>query len=97
MITDPVQAEHILNSGQADMVALAREFLRNPRWVWQAAQRLGGSSSVPPQYLRAQSFFLGATFPANHAGIAHWLGHPGKSGQLASYFSREKMCNGWFL
>ena len=56
MITDPVQAEHILTSGQADMVALAREFLRNPRWVWQAAQRLGGSSSVPPQYLRAQSF-----------------------------------------
>ena len=56
MITDPVQAEHILTSGQADMVALAREFLRNPRWVWQAAKRLGGSSSVPPQYLRAQSF-----------------------------------------
>ena len=56
MITDPVQAEHILNSGQADMVALAREFLRNPRWVWQAAQQLGGSSSVPPQYLRSQPF-----------------------------------------
>ena len=30
MITDPVQAEHILNSGQADMVALAREFLSQP-------------------------------------------------------------------
>lgn len=56
MITDPIQAETILRSGQADMVALAREFLRDPRWTWRAAKALGGSSSVPPQYLRAIRF-----------------------------------------
>jgi 2,4-dienoyl-CoA reductase-like NADH-dependent reductase (Old Yellow Enzyme family) len=56
MITDPIQAETILRSGQADMVALAREFLRDPRWTWRAAKALGGASSVPPQYLRAIRF-----------------------------------------
>ena len=56
MITDPIQAESILRSGQADMVALAREFLRNPRWTWEAAEILNGKSSVPSQYLRAQTF-----------------------------------------
>ena len=56
MITEPIQAETILRSGQADMVALAREFLRDPRWTWRAAKALGGTSSVPPQYLRAIRF-----------------------------------------
>jgi 2,4-dienoyl-CoA reductase-like NADH-dependent reductase (Old Yellow Enzyme family) len=56
MITEPIQAETILRSGQADMVALAREFLRDPRWTWRAARALGGASSVPPQYLRAIRF-----------------------------------------
>ncbi len=56
MITDPIQAESIIRTGQADMVALAREYLRNPRWTWEAAKKLLGKSSVPNQYLRAQSF-----------------------------------------
>lgn len=56
MITEPVQAETILRSGQADMVALGREFLRDPHWTWRAATALGASSSVPPQYARAQRF-----------------------------------------
>lgn len=56
MITEPIQAETIIRSGQADMVALAREFLRDPHWTWRAAKELRASSSVPPQYARAQSF-----------------------------------------
>jgi 2,4-dienoyl-CoA reductase-like NADH-dependent reductase (Old Yellow Enzyme family) len=56
MITDPIQAETILRTGQADMVALAREFLRDPRWTWRAAKALDASSSVPPQYQRAIGF-----------------------------------------
>ena len=56
MITDPFQAETIIRSGQADMVALAREFLRDPHWVWRAAKALRATSSVPQQYQRAMSF-----------------------------------------
>jgi 2,4-dienoyl-CoA reductase-like NADH-dependent reductase (Old Yellow Enzyme family) len=56
MITDPIQAETIIRTGQADMVALAREFLRDPRWTWRAAKALGASSSVPDQYLRSVTF-----------------------------------------
>ena len=41
MIADPQQAEAIVAAGQADMVALARGFLDDPRWAWHAAQRLG--------------------------------------------------------
>ena len=41
MIADPEQAEEILASGKADMVAMARAFLDNPRWVWHAAERFG--------------------------------------------------------
>ena len=53
MITDPAQAEQILRSGQADLVFLAREFLRDPYWPLHAAQALHDATSWPPQYLRA--------------------------------------------
>lgn len=53
LITDPVQAESILAEGKADMVALARGFLRDPRWPWQAAVELGGTVAVPKQLLRS--------------------------------------------
>ena len=56
MITDPFQAETIIRTGQADLVALAREFLRDPHWTWRAAKALGSASSVPDQYGRAMSF-----------------------------------------
>jgi 2,4-dienoyl-CoA reductase-like NADH-dependent reductase (Old Yellow Enzyme family) len=56
MITEPLQAETIIRTGQADMVALAREFLRDPHWTWRAAKALRASSSVPDQYGRAISF-----------------------------------------
>ena len=54
MIADPVQAEEIVASGKADMVAMARAFLDNPRWVWHAAERFGVPITVPPQYERAR-------------------------------------------
>ena len=53
MILKPEQAEEIIASGKADMVTLARAFLDDPRWVWHAAESLGGSAYYPPQYARA--------------------------------------------
>ena len=53
LIATPEQAEEIVASGKADMVALARAFLSNPRWGWWAAYRLGAAPSMPPQALRA--------------------------------------------
>ena len=55
LITDAKQAETILRTGQADMVFLAREMLRNPYWPAKAAQELGtaAKSFVPVQYGRA--------------------------------------------
>ncbi len=53
MITSPVQAEHILSTGQADAVILAREMLRDPYWPLRAARELGQAMTWPPQYVRA--------------------------------------------
>ena len=53
MIADPEQAEGIVASGSADMVAMARAFLDNPRWVWHAAERFGVSIDYPPSYARS--------------------------------------------
>jgi 2,4-dienoyl-CoA reductase-like NADH-dependent reductase (Old Yellow Enzyme family) len=53
MITGAVQAEHILRTGQADAVLLARELLRQPYWALEAAKELGDEASWPAQYLRA--------------------------------------------
>ncbi len=53
MITQAAQAEHILRTGQADLVFLARELLRDPYWPLRAAQELHDSTPWPPQYLRA--------------------------------------------
>jgi 2,4-dienoyl-CoA reductase-like NADH-dependent reductase (Old Yellow Enzyme family) len=54
LITQPKQAEEIVASGKADMVALARGMLYDPRWGWHAAAELGGHVDVPPQYWRSQ-------------------------------------------
>ena len=53
MITSPTQAEHILVTGQADAVVIAREFLRDPYWPLWASRELGQQISWPVQYLRA--------------------------------------------
>ena len=54
LITEPEQAEKIVSSGQADMVALARGMLYDPRWPWHAAAKLGAQVVAPNQYLRSQ-------------------------------------------
>jgi 2,4-dienoyl-CoA reductase-like NADH-dependent reductase (Old Yellow Enzyme family) len=53
MITSPVQAEHIIQTGQADAVIMAREFLRDPYWPLRAAHELDQPIAWPVQYLRA--------------------------------------------
>jgi len=54
MIADPEQAEEIVASGKADMVAMARAILDNPRWVWHAAERFGVKLDYPPSYARSR-------------------------------------------
>jgi 2,4-dienoyl-CoA reductase-like NADH-dependent reductase (Old Yellow Enzyme family) len=53
LITAPQQAEDILRDGRADLIVVARQFLRDPYWAIHAAQALGDPPSVPNQYLRA--------------------------------------------
>ena len=53
LITQPEQAQHIVAAGDADLVAMARAFLWDPRWVWHAAAVLGAAVQPPPQYSRA--------------------------------------------
>jgi NADPH2 dehydrogenase len=65
MITDPVQAETILKTGQADMVSLARGMLFDPRWPWHAAVALGDQAAFPAQYMRAHGSLRGAPVPAD--------------------------------
>ncbi len=64
MITEPVQADHVIRSGQADMVLMAREFLRDPYWPLRAAQELGNAASWPAQYLRAAPSGVPVRVPA---------------------------------
>ncbi len=54
LITEPVQAEAIVATGDADMVGLARTVLYDPRWPWHAAAALGARAKAAPQYLRCQ-------------------------------------------
>ena len=53
MITEPAQADAIIRNGQADVVIMAREMLRDPYWPLRAARELGHQVSWPAQYLRA--------------------------------------------
>ena len=55
------QAEAIVATGDADMVALARAILYDPRWPWHAAAHFGASVHAPNQYLRSQ--------PRQHPGL----------------------------
>jgi 2,4-dienoyl-CoA reductase-like NADH-dependent reductase (Old Yellow Enzyme family) len=54
LITDYEQAEAIIGTRDADMIALARTILYDPRWPWHAAAHLGASVKAAPQYLRSQ-------------------------------------------
>ena len=61
LITEPAQAEQILQQGDADMIAVARAFLSDPRWPWRAAAALGGTVAAPQQFYRC--------LPAAHPAI----------------------------
>jgi len=54
LITEARQAEELVASGKADLVALARGLLYDPRWPWHAAAELGASVDGAPQYWRSQ-------------------------------------------
>lgn len=54
LITEGKQAEEILAAGDADLIAIARALLNDPRWVWRAAMALGASVEAPRQYWRCQ-------------------------------------------
>lgn len=64
LINDFEQAEAIVGTGDADMVALARGILYDPRWPWHAAADLGGKVKGPVQYLRSQ--------PRQHRDLFDW-------------------------
>ncbi|WP_158814258.1 NADH:flavin oxidoreductase/NADH oxidase [Methylocapsa sp. S129] len=66
LITEVQQAEDIVASGKADLVALARGMLYDPHWPWRAAAALGATVEAPPQYWRAppheqKDLFRGST------------------------------------
>jgi 2,4-dienoyl-CoA reductase-like NADH-dependent reductase (Old Yellow Enzyme family) len=65
MITSPIQAEQIVGTGHADVIIIAREFLRDPYWPLRAARELGQSISWPVQYLRAAPKDAQARVPVN--------------------------------
>lgn len=62
LITEPRQAEAVLKDGQADMVAVGRGMLYNPRWPWHAATELGEEFFYPKQYERAHPSMRGGNF-----------------------------------
>jgi NADPH2 dehydrogenase len=68
LITEAVQAEEIVASGDADMVAIARGMLYDPRWGWHAAATLGGTVSAAPSYWRAPPSGLGGIFGTTTQG-----------------------------
>src|SRR3984893_18391261 len=54
LITEFEQAEAIVGTGDADLIALARTILYNPRWPWHAGAHFGAHVKAPDQYLRSQ-------------------------------------------
>ena len=54
LISEAEQAEAIVGTGDADMIAIARAILYDPRWPWHAAAALGAQVRAPNQYLRSQ-------------------------------------------
>jgi NADPH2 dehydrogenase len=68
LITTPEQAATILAAGDADMIAMARAFLWDPRWAWHAAAALGASVTPPRQYSRAAPRSAAAVFAGAKVG-----------------------------
>lgn len=67
MITEAQQAEEIISTGKADMVALARGMLYDPRWAWHAAAELNGEVNYPVQYLRCRPWVRNDIFAEREA------------------------------
>ena len=61
-ITEPVQAETIVATSQADLVALARSMLWDPRWTWNAAVALGAEITLPAPYARCNPTLAATPF-----------------------------------
>lgn len=55
LITEPEQAQYIIETGEADAIFLAREMLRNPRWALSAAEKLGVKVNWPAPFDRART------------------------------------------
>jgi len=68
LIADFEQAEAILGTGDADMIAIARAVLYDPRWPWHAAAHFGETVSAPQQYLRCLPRRYHSLF-AEHASL----------------------------
>lgn len=68
LITDPHQAQAIVQQGQADMVAIGRAALYDPRWAWHAAAELDGKVQGPSQYWRSLPSGKNAIFGATPFG-----------------------------
>jgi 2,4-dienoyl-CoA reductase-like NADH-dependent reductase (Old Yellow Enzyme family) len=67
MINQSRQAEEIIAKGQADLVALARGMLYDPRWAWHAAEELWVDLEYPPQYRRCHPSRWPQAFPHQQA------------------------------
>ena len=68
LITDPKQAEKVITDSEADMVALGRAMLYNPRWGWRAAAELGGKVDATPPYWRCPPREAGDIFVESKVG-----------------------------
>ncbi len=69
LITETRQAEEIVAAGDADMVALARGMLYDPRWAWHAAAALGGEVHAPQPYWRCPPREAGRIFGDTKLGM----------------------------
>ena len=63
LITEPKQAEDIIASGRADMIALARGAMWNPRWAWHAAEALGAETAFAPKMMLCHPKLRPQVFP----------------------------------
>jgi 2,4-dienoyl-CoA reductase-like NADH-dependent reductase (Old Yellow Enzyme family) len=68
LITGFEQAEAIVGTGDADLIALARTILYDPHWPWHAAAALGGKVRAPAQYLRSEPSTARGLFDATPLG-----------------------------
>ncbi len=69
LISDPSHAQQIVSQGQADMVALGRAMLYDPRWAWHAAAELDQHVYGPPQYWRSLPPGKNRVFGETHFGM----------------------------